>query len=230
MTSQRAGACICVKIRSMTSADYARARRLLMRRDPVMRRIIRRIGSCGLADSQHADPFESLVQAIVWQQLSWKAALTIYRRFQAIFDGGRCPAPQALVDAPDVPLRAAGLSRPKIRYLKDLAAKVLDGTLPLKSLDTMDDERVIETLTRVKGIGRWSAEMFLIFKLHRPDVLPVDDLAIQKAIQRAYSMRKLPSAKRMRQLGEAWRPYRSVASWYLWESLDKTPVGEPATE
>lgn len=207
----------------MTSADYARARRLLMRRDPVMRALIRRIGPCRLADSQHADPFESLVQAIVWQQLSWKAALAIYRRFQANFDGGRCPVPRALVDAPDSPLRAAGLSRPKIRYLKDLAAKVLDGTLPLTSLDTMDDERVIETLTKVKGIGRWSAEMFLIFKLHRPDVLPVDDLAIQKAIQRAYGMRKLPSAKRMLQLGEPWRPYRSVASWYLWESLDKTP-------
>jgi DNA-3-methyladenine glycosylase II len=207
----------------MTSADYPRARRLLMRRDPVMRALIRRIGPCRLADIQHADPFESLVQAIVWQQLSWKAALAIYRRFQAIFDGGRCPVPRALVDAPDSPLRAAGLSRPKIRYLKDLAAKVLDGTLLLTSLDTMDDERVIETLTKVKGIGRWSAEMFLIFKLHRPDVLPVDDLAIQKAIQRAYGMRKLPSAKRMLQLGEPWRPYRSVASWYLWESLDKTP-------
>lgn len=208
----------------MTPADYARARRLLMRRDPVMRALIKRTGPCGLADSQHADPFESLVQAIVWQQLSWKAALTIYRRFQAIFDGGRCPAPQELVDAPVAPLRAAGLSRQKIRYLKDLAAKVWDGSLPLAALETMSDEQVIEALTKVKGIGRWSAEMFLIFKLHRPDVLPVDDLAIQKAFQRAYRMRKLPSAKRMLQLGEKWRPYRSVASWYLWESLDKKPL------
>ena len=207
----------------MTSADYARARRLLMRRDPVMRALLVRIGPCRLANSQHADPFESLVQAIVWQQLSWKAASTIYHRFQAIFDGGRCPAPQALADVPDAPLRAAGLSRPKIRYLKDLAAKVLDGTLPLQAFDTMDDEQVIETLTEVKGIGRWSAEMFLIFRLHRPDVLPVDDLAIQKAIQRAYGLRRLPPAKRILQFGERWRPYRSVASWYLWESLDKTP-------
>ncbi len=208
----------------MTPADYARARRLLMRRDPVMRALIKRTGPCRLADSQHADPFESLVQAIVWQQLSWKAALTIYRRFQAIFDGGRCPAPQELVDAPVAPLRAAGLSRQKIGYLKDLAAKVEDGSLPLAALEAMNDEQVIEALTHVKGIGRWSAEMFLIFKLHRPDVLPVDDLAIQKAFQRAYRMRKLPSAKRMLQLGEKWRPYRSVASWYLWESLDKKPV------
>lgn len=207
-------------------ADYARARRLLMRRDPVMRALVRRIGPCGLADSQHPDPFESLVQAIVWQQLSWKAALAIYRKLQAIFHGGRCPTPRELVDAPEAALRGAGLSRPKIRYLKDLAAKVLDGSLPLVSLEAMSDERVIEALTQVKGIGRWSAEMFLIFKLHRPDVLPVDDLAIQKAIQRAYRMRKLPSATRMLQLGERWRPYRSVASWYLWESLDKKPLGK----
>ena len=219
-----------MRTHGMTEQDYRRARRLLMRRDPVMRALIRRIGSCRLAASLHADPFESLVQAIVWQQLSWKAALTIYRRFQAIFDGGRCPTPDELMQAPDAPLRAAGLSRPKIRYLKDLAAKVSDGSVPLAALEKTDDDAVIEALTQVKGIGRWSAEMFLIFKLHRPDVLPVDDLAIRKAIQRAYGLRKLPSAKRMLQLGEPWRPYRSVASWYLWESLDKTPAGKTDTE
>jgi len=194
-----------------------------MRRDPVMRALVKRIGPCGLPDSQHDDPFESLVHAIVWQQLSWKAALTIYRRFQAIVDGDRCPAPREILDAPESAMRGAGLSRPKIRYLKDLAARTLDGSLPLGGLEAMSDEQVIEALTRVKGIGRWSAEMVLIFKLHRPDVLPVDDLAIQKAIQRAYGLRKLPSPKRMLQLGARWRPYRSVASWYLWESLDKTP-------
>jgi DNA-3-methyladenine glycosylase II len=207
----------------MTSEDYRRARRLLMRRDPVMRTLLTRIGPCRLAGSLHADPFESLVQAIIWQQLSWKAALTIYRRFQAVFEEGRCPTARELAAAPDPPLRAAGLSRPKICHLKDLAAKALDGSLPLDALERLEDAAVIESLTRVKGIGRWSAEMFLIFKLHRPDVLPVDDLAIQKAIQRAYGMRKLPSEKRMLRLGEQWRPYRSVASWYLWESLDKAP-------
>jgi DNA-3-methyladenine glycosylase II len=214
----------------MTPADYARARRLLMRRDPVMRALLRRIGPCRLAASQHADPFEALVQAIVWQQLSWKAALTIYRRFQAIFNGARCPTPRELVEAPEAPLRAAGLSRPKIRYLKDLAARVAGGSLPLAALESMSDEDVIAALTEVKGIGRWSAEMFLIFKLHRPDILPVDDLAIQNAIRRAYRLRKPPSAKRMLQMGERWRPYRSVASWYLWESLDKTPVAKTDTE
>lgn len=219
-----------VLTRAMTEEDYRRARRLLMRRDPVMRALIARVGPCRLAASLHADPFESLVQAIVWQQLSWKAALTIYRRFQAVFDGSRCPMPRELVGAADAPLRAAGLSRPKIRYLKDLAAKALDGSLRLDALEHLEDAVVIESLTQVKGIGRWSAEMFLIFKLHRPDVLPVDDLAIQKAIQRAYGLRKLPLAKKMLQLGEPWRPYRSVASWYLWESLDKTPVTKTNTE
>jgi DNA-3-methyladenine glycosylase II len=209
---------------SLTPADYARARRLLMRRDPVMRAMITRHGPCGLADSQRADPFEALVQAIVWQQLSWKAALSIYKKVLAVFDGSRCPSPQALIDAPPDALRAAGLSRPKIAYLRDLSAKVLDGALPLTALEAMGDEDVIEALTRVKGIGRWSAEMFLIFKLHRPDVLPVDDLAIAKAIQRAYRLRKLPSPRRMRQLGERWRPYRSIASWYLWRSQEKEPL------
>jgi DNA-3-methyladenine glycosylase II len=214
----------------MNGDDYRRAGRLLARRDPVMRALIRRVGPCRLAGSLHADPFESLVQAIVWQQLSWKAALTIYRRFQAVFEDGRCPTACEVAAAPDAPLRAAGLSRPKIRYLKDLAANALDGSLPLDALEHLHDDAVIESLTRVKGIGRWSAEMFLIFKLHRPDVLPVDDLAIQKAIQRAYRLRKLPSAKRMLQIGECWRPYRSVASWYLWESLDKTPGTRTNTE
>lgn len=208
----------------MTSADYARARRLLMRRDPVMRELIRRLGPCGLPESQKADPFEALVQAIVWQQLSWKAALAIYRKFLAVFGDERCPTPEELAGAADAALRAAGLSRMKIAYLRDLAAKVLDGTVRLDALEHLSDEEVVDTLTRVKGIGRWSAEMFLIFKLHRPDVLPVDDLGIAKAIQRAYRLRTLPSPERMLAIGERWRPYRSVASWYLWESLDKRPL------
>ncbi len=212
----------------MTAADYARARRLLMRRDPVMRRLIERVGPCGLAESQKADPFEALVQAIVWQQLSWKAALAIYGKFLAVFGDERCPTPAELLAVPESALRAAGLSRMKAAYLRDLAAKVLDGTVRLDGLDRLSDEEVIETLTRVKGIGRWSAEMFLIFKLHRPDVLPVDDLGIAKAIQRAYRLRALPSPARMLAIGERWRPYRSVASWYLWESLDTRPLARRA--
>ena len=208
----------------MTPDDYARARRRLMRRDPVLGAIIRRCGPCGLADAQRADPFASLVEAIVWQQLSTKAAASIYRKFLAAFGRSSCPPPAALLAAPDAALRGAGLSRPKIVYLRDLSTKVLDGTVHLDALDALDDEGVIEALTQVKGIGRWSAEMFLIFKLHRPDVLPVGDLGIVRAIQKAYGLRKPPPPKRMLKIGEAWRPYRSVASWYLWESLDATPV------
>ncbi len=204
--------------------DYDRARRLLARRDPVMRDLIRRLGPCGLAESQKSDPFEALVQAIVWQQLSWKAALAIYRKFLGVFGDERCPRPAELAAAPDAALRAAGLSRMKIGYLRDLAAKVLDGTVRLEALGRLSDEEVVQTLTRIKGIGRWSAEMFLIFKLHRPDVLPVHDLGIAKAIQRAYRLRTRPSPSRMLAIGERWRPYRSVASWYLWESLDKRPM------
>jgi len=208
----------------MTPDDYARARRRLMRRDPVLAAIIKRCGPCGLADAQRPDPFASLVEAIVWQQLSTKAAASIYRKFLAVFGGSSCPPPAALLAAPVEALRGAGLSRPKIAYLRDLATKVLDGTVRLDALDALDDEGVIEALTTVKGIGRWSAEMFLIFKLHRPDVLPVGDLGIVRAIQRAYGLRKPPPPKRMLKIGEAWRPYRSVASWYLWASLEATPL------
>ena len=208
----------------MTPADYARARRLLMRRDPVLGAILKRCGPCGLADAQRSDPFASLVEAIVWQQLSTKAAASIYRKFLAVFGDTACPAPAALLAASDAALRGAGLSRPKVSYLRDLSTKVVDGAVRLDALDALDDERVIEALTAVKGIGRWSAEMFLIFKLHRPDVLPVGDLGIVRAIQKAYGLRKPPPPKRMLKIGEAWRPYRSVASWYLWASLENAPL------
>jgi len=208
----------------MTPDDYARARRLLMRRDPVLGAIIQQCGPCGLADAQRRDPFASLVEAIVWQQLSTKAAASIYRKFLAAFGDSSCPPPAALLAAPVETLRGAGLSRPKAAYLRDLATKVLDGTVRLDALDALDDESVIEALTQVKGIGRWSAEMFLIFKLHRPDILPVGDLGIVRAIQKAYRLRKPPPPKRMLKIGEAWRPYRSVASWYLWASLEATPL------
>lgn len=208
----------------MRHTDFARAQRFLMRRDPVMKELIRRLGPCRLGESRKADPFEALVQAILWQQLSWKAALAIYRKFLTVFGDERCPKPDELAAAPQAALRAAGLSRMKIAYLRDLAAQVLDGTVRLETLGRLSDEEVVRTLTRIKGIGRWSAEMFLIFELRRLDVLPVDDLGIAKAIQRAYRLRTLPSAARMRAIGERWRPYRSVASWYLWESLDKRPL------
>ena len=205
----------------MTTADYARGRRLLARRDPVIRELIRKHGRCGLADAQHTDPFTALVHAIVSQQLSTKAAATIAARVDALLGG--TPTPKAVAEVSDPQLRAAGLSGQKIGYMRDLCARIEDGSLPLDSLPTLDDAAVIDALTRVKGIGRWTAEMFLMFRLHRPDVLPVGDLGIVKAVQRAYGLRKAPDPRRLTRIGEPWRPFRSIACWYLWASLENKP-------
>ena len=206
------------------SIDYARAQRLLSRRDPVIRDLMRRFGPCGLAQAQHTDPLRALIHAIISQQLSTRAAATIEGRFRALFDGAATPSQVANMS--DAQLRSVGLSGQKVRYLRDLCQRVEAGSLPLAALSLMADEEVIAALTQVKGIGRWTAEMFLMFRLQRPDVLPVDDLGIVKAVQRAYRLRKTPTAKRLIRLGESWRPYRSVACWYLWASLDNTPLKE----
>jgi DNA-3-methyladenine glycosylase II len=206
----------------VTPRDYARATRLLRRRDPVLADIIRKHGPCGLAAAQRADHFSALVRAITGQQLSTKAAATIYSRVIALMPEGRLTA-AALAAVSDEQLRGVGMSRQKCSYFRDLCARVTSGELPLDSLDSMSDEDVITALTRVKGIGRWSAEMFLMFRLHRPDVLPVDDLGIVNAVKNVYRLRKRPTPERIRKIGEAWKPYRSVASWYLWRSLDNEP-------
>ena len=204
------------------STDYGKARRLLARRDPILRDLMRQHGDCGLADRQHTDPFQALVHAIISQQLSTKAAATIAARFAGLF--GRFPKPVQVVAMPDAKLRAVGLSGQKVGYLRDLCRRIEDGSLSLSALGALPDEAVIETLTQVKGIGRWTAEMFLMFRLHRPDVLPVGDLGILKAVQRAYRLRKVPTPDRLERIGESWRPYRSIACWYLWASLDNTPL------
>jgi DNA-3-methyladenine glycosylase II len=209
----------------MTPEDYARARRLLMRRDPVLAGLIRKHGSCGLAGAQRTDHFSALVRAITGQQLSTKAAATIYGRLAALMPDG--VTPDALTAVSDEQLRAVGMSRQKGAYFRDLCAKVATGDLPLHLLDAMSDDEVIAALTQVKGIGRWSAEMFLMFRLHRPDVLPVGDLGIVNAVMTVYGLRKKPTAERIQKIGEAWRPYRSVASWYLWRSLDSEPRRPP---
>jgi DNA-3-methyladenine glycosylase II len=208
--------------RSLTAEDYARARRLLMRRDPVLGAAIKRIGPCGLAARQHSHHLSALVRAIVGQQLSAKAAATIYERLAAMFPGQAIVDPSILAAIDDARLRGAGVSPQKLGYLRDLCARIGDGRLQLETLDEMTDEEVIERLTAVRGFGRWTAEMFLMFRLHRPDVLPVNDLGINNAVQRLYRMRKKPDAKRLLKLGEAWRPYRSVACWYLWQTLRKS--------
>ena len=208
----------------MPPPDYSRARRHLARRDPVLRDLMRAHGKCGLAEAQNAEPFSALLNAIVSQQLSTKAARTIYLRLVALFDGA--PTPQALARLGDDQLRGVGLSGQKLRYMRDLGTRVQDGSLPLHALDAMSDDEVIVVLTQVKGIGRWTAEMFLMFRLHRPDVLPVGDLGIVKAVQKAYRLRKAPTPDRLHKIGEVWRPYRSVACWYLWRSLNNTPAAD----
>ena len=189
-----------------------------MRRDPVLAGVIRRVGPCRMAERQRADHLTALVGAIVGQQLSTKAAATIFGRLVALFPDGDL-RPSAIGAASDEALRGAGLSGQKVGYLRDLSARIMDGRLQLDELEALPDEHVIERLTAVKGFGRWTAEMFLMFRLHRPDVLPAGDLGIVNAISRLYRLRKRPDAKRILKIGEAWRPYRSVASGYLWESL-----------
>lgn len=199
-----------------------------MRRDPVLGAAIKQIGQCGLADRQRKDHLTALVGAIVSQQLSTKAAATIFGRFVALFPDGQIDV-SAIAGFDDATLRGVGLSGQKVAYLRDLSARILDGRLRLDAIDTLPDEEVIERLTEVKGFGRWTAEMFLMFRLHRPDVLPVDDLGIVKAVQQLYRLRKRPDPKRLRKLGEAWKPYRSVASWYLWQTLRMEAIAGRST-
>ena len=216
--------------RSLTRTGYRRAEQYLAERDPVLRTLIATYGRCALAHSQREDPFTALVEAIVWQQLSGKAAATIYRRVLALLPNGGPPTPDGILVVPEAALRAAGLSRAKTAYIRDLAARVRGGDVHLDALGALDDEGVVVELTKVKGIGRWTAEMFLMFRLHRPDVLPVGDLGIGNAIQRAYRLRKTPAPERMQRIAARWRPYRSVACWYLWRSLDAEPGQRPADE
>lgn len=205
----------------MTPEEFAKARRALMRRDPVLGRIIKQHRKRSLLDAPALDPFPALVRTITAQQISTKAAATIHGRLTASMPKGVTPA--ALLGLTDDQFRQAGLSRQKIGYLRDLASKVETGELPVGSLHELDDEAVIEAIVKVKGLGRWSAEMFLMFRLRRPDVLPVGDLGIVTAIVRLYGLRKKPKAARIIKIGEAWRPYRTVACWYLWRSLENTP-------
>ncbi len=206
--------------------NISAAVRHLKRADPVMRRIIEREGPCRFRREYEKDELGALVDAIIYQQLAYKAAATIAGRFRQIYAGdghakGRLPRPAELAATPARKLRAAGLSRQKIGYLRDLAQKAARGDLKLGRFAGMSDAEVAENITQVKGIGPWTADMFAMFSLNRPDVLPVGDLGLQYGIKEAYGLRKLPSAERMLKMAEPWRPYRSVATWYLWQSRRK---------
>ena len=199
-------------------ATLRKAEARLRRSDPVLAAIMRDVGPCRLRTDETGGAFAALVESIVYQQITGKAAASIYGRVRKLIKR-RHPRPHDILAATEEALRGAGLSRQKVAYLRDLAEKVRDG-LKLHVLGRLEDEAVIETLIEVKGIGRWTVEMFLIFRLGRLDVLPVHDYGIRKAMQRAYRLRKLPNPDRMRRLAEPWRPYRSVACWYLWRSLE----------
>ena len=202
-----------------TPAPHRDAIRHLSTADPVLARVIRRVGACRLEPRRTGTHFEALARAIVFQQLSGKAASTIHGRLLSLYPGRRLRAPLLLATS-DGDLRAAGLSRQKIGYLRDLSERMVAGGLPLTRLDRLSDEEIIERLTAVKGIGRWTVQMFLLFRLGRPDVLPELDLGVQTAIQREYGLAKRPTPKEVLALGALWRPHASVASWYLWRSLE----------
>jgi len=204
------------------ATPFQQGARFLRRRDSRLRVLIRQYGPCPLKPSRAY--FLFLCKSIISQQISTKAAASIMRRFRELFVRRR-PTPAALLKLTDGQLRGAGLSGQKLRYLRDLAARMTDGTVPTRKLSRMDDQQVIETLTQIKGVGVWTAEMFLIFALHRPDVWPVDDLGIRKAVQQLDGFGALPAPADIRDFADAWRPYRSVACWYLWRSLDNAPMG-----
>jgi DNA-3-methyladenine glycosylase II len=197
------------------------ALRHLRRADPVMAQLIRRAGPHEVKPQRGEGAYEALVQAVAHQQLTGKAARTILGRFYALYGIDCCPEPARLVATPDEALRGCGFSRAKAAALKDIAARSLDGTIPARrALARMKDAAIIERLVEARGVGRWTAEMFLMFTLGRPDVLPVDDYGIRLGYKIAYGKRTLPKAKALARLGERWAPYRTTASWYLWRAVD----------
>jgi len=189
-----------------------------LRRDPVLARVMADVGPCRFAARGEGSHFDHILRAIVYQQLSGRAAATIHGRIVALFEGK--PSAESLLTATDDQLRSAGLSRQKIGYLRDLAQRVHTGDLPVDRLHELADDDIIAALTRVKGIGRWTAHMFLMFRLGRPDVLPDLDLGVRKAIQLAYGLRRMPNSDRVLAIGAAWAPHRTIACWYLWRSLE----------
>jgi len=196
-------------------------------RDPVMRGLVRAAGPCVLKPRRGVTPYESLVNAIAHQQLTGKAAQTILGRFRALYgDGGRHPAPEELLATGDQRLRDVGFSRAKVASLKDIAACTLDGTIPpRRTLSRLPDEEVIARLVQVRGVGRWTVEMFLMFTLGRPDVLPVDDYGVRSGYRLAYGLAEMPRPRELAEVGQRWAPYRSTAAWYLWRAVDLHKAG-----
>ncbi len=190
-----------------------------------MAELIARSRRYNIAPSLATRPFDALAESIAYQQLSGKAAATIWGRVRALYPKKKYLDPKLVLATPDRKLRAAGLSRSKVAALKDLAVKTIDGTVPTaRALAKMTDEEIIERLVGVRGIGRWTVEMLLLFDLGRPDVWPAADYGVQKGLAKTFGRRKLPTPKQMIKLGKKFQPYRSVAAWYFWRALDKPEV------
>ncbi|NJN57960.1 MAG: DNA-3-methyladenine glycosylase 2 family protein [Leptolyngbyaceae cyanobacterium SL_5_9] len=200
--------------------DLLMAIAFLKKSDPILAKLIQQVGPCDLEPPQpETDLLFSLSKTILHQQLSTKVANVIHGRFLQLYPE-RLPTAIDILNTPDETLRGVGISRSKVVYLKDLAQKVLDGLPTMAELAEMEDEAIIQTLTQVKGIGRWSAQMLLIFRLGRLDVLPVDDLGVRAGIRKLYQLDELPSKRAVELIGQKWKPYGAIASWYLWRSLD----------
>ena len=201
--------------------------RALAEADPVIAELIERVGPMDMQRRRRGRPkgdaYAALLRAVIGQQLSSKAAFTIHGRILELF-GGRHPSPRELLDADPDDLRAAGLSGRKVEYLRDLARHVLDGELEVDRLDQLPDEEVIAEIVAVRGLGEWSAQMFLMFFLERPDVLPTGDLGIRRAVQLVYGLEELPAPDELERIAEPWRPHRTLACLYLWQSLANVPV------
>jgi len=204
------------RTRGATAEDLRRAERSLSRRDPVLRRVIREVGPATIDTYWRRDAFAALLQTMISQQISVHAAAAIHRRFKALY-GGRSPSAKRLLATPGDELRAAGLSRPKVAYMRELAGRVSSRRLVVSRLESMSDDEAIAALTAVKGIGIWTAEVFLIFRLGRLDVIPGDDLGLLEGVRQLYELEERPTPDELRGFAERWRPYRSVASWFVWQ-------------
>ncbi|HEX5398417.1 MAG TPA: DNA-3-methyladenine glycosylase 2 family protein [Verrucomicrobiae bacterium] len=199
------------------------AHRHLSRCDPVMRRLIREHGQCDLTPENHRPPFQSLVMAVAHQQLNGTAANNILSRFKKLFPRRKFPFPADLANVTDEQIRACGFSFAKIKSIRDIAEKTLSGVVPSsRQIAKLSDDEIIARLTEVRGVGRWTVEMLLIFQLGRPDVLPVDDFGVRSGFRVAYKKREMPKPKELLAFGERWKPHRTTAAWYLWCAADGT--------
>ena len=197
------------------------ALRHLSKTDPVMRALIRRVGPCAMKVQRRWSPFQSLVRAVVYQQLHGRAAAAIFARLVALFDGAGFPSPEQVLAMSPRRMRSAGLSRAKVRAIKDIASKAAAGIVPSRRVVArLADEEIVARLTAARGVGRWTVEMLLMFTLGRQDVLPVDDYGVRDGYRAAYGLRALPTPKALLEYGERWRPHRTTASWYLWRAAE----------